>query len=242
MPYAEADLLPISALQHLLFCERQAALIHVEQQWADNRYTAEGDVLHRKAHDGRPDTRGAQRVARGVPLRSLELGLSGVADVVLYEPPNGVNLRGRSLAKALASAPLAELAAWRVTPVEYKRGRPKKNDADRVQLCAQALCLEEMHGVAIPAGALFYGKTRRHTEVAFNERLRSRTIEAAARFREIIQLGATPPAVKEKKCDKCSLLDVCLPAAVERRSARAFLDRQLHAVDTQPTDQEEPSL
>src|SRR4051794_26892766 len=137
MAYADRDFLPISALQHLIFCERQCALIHLERLWVENRFTAEGGVLHRKAHSGRPEKRPAGRTARGVPLRSAELGLFGIADVVQRSP---------------GKPPV---------PVEYKRGRPKPHDADRVQLCAQALCLEEMLGVRIPDGEIFYGKTRR---------------------------------------------------------------------------------
>lgn len=222
--HAEDDLLPISALQHLVFCERQCALIHVERLWEENRFTAEGAVLHRKAHDGKPETLRGERIARGLPLRSLELGLSGVADIVLYRPPDGA---AGSLTKALRRATADELAGWSITPVEYKRGRPKKNDADRVQLAAQAMCLEEMHGVAIPAGALFYGQTRRRAAVPIDERLREVVRRSAARFREIIESRLTPRAVREKKCETCSLLNVCLPDALKRRSAREFLNRQL---------------
>jgi len=227
MPYAESDLLPISALQHLLFCERQAALIHVEQVWDENRYTAEGNVLHKKAHDGKPETRDGERIARGLPLRSLELGLAGVADVVLYKSPEGVTQAGRTLADKLRQASPEVLAQWVVTPVEYKRGRPKRNDADRVQLCAQAMCLEEMHGVAISQGALFYGQTRRRKEVRFDDELRLVTRDAALRFRNLIETGVTPTAQREKKCDTCSLLPLCLPDAMQRQSARQFLHRQL---------------
>lgn len=231
MPYADEDLLPISGLQHLLFCERQTALIHVERLWADNRFTAEGNVLHRKAHDGKPETRDGERIARGLPLRSRELGLSGVADIVLYRPPGGSDLK-KSLAVALREASADELAEWVITPVEYKRGQPKKNDADRVQLCAQAWCLEEMHGVSIPSGALFYGKTRRRVETLFDDRLREVTVEAARRFRQIIDQQITPPAVRKKKCETCSLLPECLPSAVERTSASDFLRRQLIHLST----------
>lgn len=245
-PYAEEDLLPISALQHLLFCERQCALIHVERLWAENRFTAEGAVLHRKAHDGKPETLRGERIARGLPLRSLELGLSGVADIVLYRPPDGPSDGPSSgvpygatgsLMAALRSATPEELSRWTITPVEYKRGRPKKNDSDRVQLAAQAMCLEEMHGLAIPAGALFYGQTRRRVAVPIDERLREVVRRSATRFREIIDGSLTPRAVREKKCDTCSLLEVCLPDAFNRRSAREFVRRQLAAL---AADSQEP--
>ena len=140
--FTDDALLPLSALQHLLFCERQCALIHIEGQWAENRYTAEGRVMHRKAHDGPSAQHGDVRVARGLALRCLRLGLIGYADVVEFRPSEG----------GTAATPY---------PIEYKRGKPKAHDADEVQLCAQALCLEEMLGTAVPAGALFYGRTRR---------------------------------------------------------------------------------
>jgi CRISPR-associated exonuclease Cas4 len=196
MPYSERDFLPISALQHLVFCERQCALIHLERQWMENRFTAEGGVLHRRAHAGRRDTRPAGRTARAVPLRSAELGLYGVADVVQRragEPP---------------------------LPVEYKRGRPKSHDADRVQLCAQALCLEEMFGVPVPAGEIFYGTTRRRLRVEFDDALRARTRSAVARLRELIVSGRTVPAEPGPKCRHCSLKDICLPKLAERGRAR----------------------
>ena len=153
--FAEDDLLPISALQHLLFCERQCALIHIERRWAENRYTAEG--LHRRAHAAPSETRDGVRITRSLPLHSFELGLSGQADVVLWKSPPGRDDSGQTLAQILANASPEVLRMWEVTPVEYKRGEPKANDCDRVQLCAQAMCLEEMCGVQIFRGELFHG-------------------------------------------------------------------------------------
>lgn len=145
--FLEDDLLPLSGLQHLAFCERQWALIHIEQSWAENRLTAQGRVLHNRAHDGPPESRPGLRIARGLRLRSLRLGLSGQADVVEFYPaPDGIALPG-------------ETGLWRPFPVEYKRGRPKAGRCDEVQLCAQALCLEEMFARPIPSGALFYWET-----------------------------------------------------------------------------------
>jgi len=227
MPYAEADLLPISALQHLLFCERQCALIHLERLWADNQWTAEGNVLHRKAHDGKPETRDGERITRSLPLRSLALGLSGVADIVLWRPPPWADPGRKSLAEFVRTAPPGGLADWEITPVEYKRGKPKANDCDRVQLCAQAICLEEMLGVAIPVGQLFYGGNRRRTDVEFDAKLRAITSAAAMRFHALMAAGATPPAVREKKCDTCSLLSLCLPDAMRLRSAAGYLQRSV---------------
>lgn len=202
--YSEDDLLPLSALQHLLFCERQCALIHVEQLWADNRLTVEGTHLHRRV-DGAPgETRGDVRTTRSLALRSLRLGLTGKADVVeLHRTAGGE----------------------RPFPVEYKRGRPKRDRSDEVQLCAQALCLEEMLGVAVPAGALFYGETRRRTDVPFDAGLRARTEEAARRLHELVRTGITPRARREAKCDACSMLELCIPdPPLGPRSAARYLD------------------
>lgn len=230
MPNAEADLLPLSALQHLLFCERQFALIHVEQAWAENRLTVEGRILHKKAHEGKPQTRGGVRTTRGLPLRSLELGLSGQADVILWQPPPGTVIdEGVTLPQLYRSAGPDQRKQWTITPVEYKRGRPKKNDCDRVQLCAQALCLEEMLEVHIRRGELFYGQDRRRTSVEFDDRLRSVTITAARRVHEIFASRITPLAVREKKCDSCSLVEICLPESLRRRRAGDFFNRQLQS-------------
>lgn len=224
----EADLLPISALQHLLFCERQAALIHVERLWAENRLTVEGRQLHKRAHDPgakRGNARNALprehadpaiRIERGMHLVSHRLGLFGVSDVVEFHADTAQPPR----------------------PVEYKRGRPKKHDADKVQLCAQAICLEEMLSVAdgaITSGTLFYGQTRRRLDVPLDAGLRRKTEAAAARIHQIIRERLTPPAYRQPKCDRCSLLDLCLPHAIRpRRTARVYLDQIAAATLTEP--------
>jgi len=208
--YSEDDLLPLSGLQHLLFCERQCALIHIEQLWVENLYTAQGRIMHervdRPGHEMRKDV----RLVCGLPLRSLHLGISGKADMVEFHRQ--------------------EDGAWLPYPVEYKRGRPKKDNCDRVQICAQAMCLEEMLDVAIPAGALFYGRNRRRQPVIFDEELRGVTAETAARLHELIESGRTPYAVYGRKCDSCSLLDICLPKIT---SGKKRVDRYLDKV-TQP--------
>ena len=211
MPYAEADLLPISALQHLLYCERQCALIHVERLWAENRFTAEGNILHKKAHGGKTTTRPESRTIRSMPLRHFELGLCGVADIVQQKP----------------GEPLL--------PVEYKRGRPKKNDCDRVQLCAQALCLEEMTGELVPRGELFYGKTRRRVVVEMTPELRDLTAEAARRFRVLIEDRRTPPAIFGPKCERCSLQSLCLPRLPRQGSAGQGFDAMLATIVPSPS-------
>jgi CRISPR-associated exonuclease Cas4 len=210
MMFAEDDLLPLSALQHLLFCERQCALIHVEQLWADNRLTVEGSHLHQRADSGQDESRGGVRIARGVPLRSLRLGLIGKADVVEFH-------------RAAQGAD-----EWQPLPVEYKRGKPKRDRSDEVQLCAQALCLEEMLGIPVPAGALFYGTTRRRLDIVFDAPLRALTEATAARLHALLRASVTPPAVKEPKCDSCSLIHHCLPPDRRRaRSAAGYLDAML---------------
>lgn len=217
--FREEELVPLSALQHLVFCERQFALIHVEGQWAENRFTAEGRSLHERADEGRSESRGDLRIARGVSLRCHRLGLVGKADVVeLHRVTEEDPTAG-------AAVPGLE-GRWVPFPVEYKRGKPKSHQADRVQLCAQALCLEEMLGTEVPEGALFYGKTRRREDVAFDAELRETTEHAAARVHELLAAGETPSAERQPKCRRCSLLDVCRPADIGR-SVERYLDRLL---------------
>lgn len=211
--YPEDNLLPLSALQHLLFCERQCALIHVEQQWDENRYTAEGRIMHERVDSGRPETRKDVRLEFGLPLRSLRLGLIGKADVVEF------HRIGEATAGEKTSA-----SVWQPFPVEYKRGRPKKDDSDRVQLCAQAICLEEMLSLTVPMGALFYGKTRRRVELAFDPRLRDITESTAAKLHLLFNGRKTPAPVYSEKCDRCSFLDTCMPKTLHgRKSAFRYL-------------------
>jgi CRISPR-associated exonuclease Cas4 len=225
--YTESELLPLSGLQHLAFCERQWALIHLEHQWAENRLTAEGRILHEAAHEGRGETRPGIVIARGLQIRSFRLGLIGQADVVEYELlPDasrcGVHLDGRD-------------GWWRPFPIEYNRGRPKVDLCDEVQLCAQAICLEEMHETDIMDGALFYARNRRRTLVAFDAELRTRVEEIAAQMHQLYAERRTPSAMYGKKCEKCSLTDLCLPAALSEHTPVArYLERAL--VNTQETD------
>jgi CRISPR-associated exonuclease Cas4 len=223
--YSEDDLLPLSGLQHLVFCERQWGLIHLEQQWEENRLTSEGRILHDRVHDAGTETRPGVVIARGLRLRSLRLGLSGQADAVEFH-------LDRAGALQIARLP-GRQGWWRPFPVEYKRGRPKANDCDEVQLCAQALCLEEMLGVEIDGGALFYGSTRRRKEVPFLPSIRRKTEGLALRMQELYSRRLTPPAAYGKKCDRCSLYDRCLPRSVSRRAAvKHFLARELRGEET----------
>jgi CRISPR-associated exonuclease Cas4 len=219
--YAEADCLPLSALQHLAFCARQCALIHIEGLWAENSFTVEGRHLHEKVDSQGSDSRGSVRIARGLPLRCLRLGLVGKADVVEFH-----RIESSSASAVEAQGIKLDGAAgfWVPFPVEYKRGRPKKDRRDEVQLCGQALCLEEMLGASIPEGALFYGQTRHREPVRFDADLRRETEETAARLHLLIASRITPRAVREPKCDNCSLLDLCLPDGnAPGRSAAAYL-------------------
>lgn len=204
----EDDLfVPISALQHQLFCPRQCALIHVERQWLEDGATAEGRILHERVDGGGRERRAGMRTVRGLALRSLAYGLTGKADAV--------ELYGRA-------------PDWRPYPVEYKRGRPKAHRADEVQLCAQALCLEEMFGCAVPEGALFYGATHRRTIVAIDADLRAVTLETAGAVRAMMTSGHTPPPVEMPACRRCSLEPLCRPHAIAARPAVGrWLDRQL---------------
>ena len=193
--------LPISALQHWLFCPRQSALIHVERLWEENRLTAEGQVLHERADEGIPESRDGKRILRSVHIASNRLGVHGLADVV-------------------------EMQGHAAFPVEYKRGRPKNHRADEVQLCAQALCLEEMTGHEVPEGALFYGVQRRRQVVVFDAELRTITERVAREARDAVALGILPPPVYEPdRCDSCSLHQLCRPQA--RNKVSGWMARQL---------------
>jgi CRISPR-associated exonuclease Cas4 len=207
MSYTEDDLIPLSALQHVVFCERQCALIHVEQVWDENLFTAQGRIMHDRAHEGSRESRGDIRIERGVPLRSLKLGLIGKADVVEFHR--------------------TDEDEWQPFPVEYKRGKPKVDDCDKVQLCAQAMCLEEMLDVKVPSGALFYGKTRHRLVVSIDHALREETEKAVRKAREMIRKGVTPQANYTKKCKSCSLQVHCMPKLQKKRSVKTYLTRMV---------------
>ena len=194
--------LPISALQHWLFCPRQCALVHVERLWEENRLTAEGRLLHERADAGRPESRKDVRILRSVQIASSRLRLHGVADVV-------------------------ELHKTRPYPVEYKRGRPKAHRADEVQLCAQAICLEEMMGKSVQEGALFYGTRQRRTVVSFDESLRTLTERVAKEMRDGLTEAVLPPPVYDPaRCDACSLNELCCPQS-QRTEARVWIGRRI---------------
>ena len=207
--YTDEDLLQLSALQHFLFCRRQCALIHTEQVWAENLFTIEGEILHKRAHSGQRERRPGKRTEFGMPIRSLELGLSGKTDAVEYGADGSILV------------------------VEYKRGRPKAGGADEVQLCAQALCLEEMRGISIPEGALYYGKTRRRKTVSFDASLRDRTRETARDVHELLRSGQTPlPVYSKTTCPRCSLLSYCMPEKLAKATpVKSYFSRMLKEED-----------
>ena len=193
---AEDALVPLSALQHYLFCARQCALIHVEGLWAEDGATASGRLMHETVDSLRPERRPGVRIARGLALRSVALGVIGKADAVEFRGKQPVPF-----------------------PVEYKRGKPKAHRADEVQLCAQAICLEEMFGHTVPEGALFYGETRRRLNVAFDPALRTLTAEVARAVRAMMEAARTPPPVRMPACRSCSMEALCQPARLQRPPA-----------------------
>jgi CRISPR-associated exonuclease Cas4 len=219
--YTEEDLLPLSGLQHLAFCARRWALIHLEQQWEENLFTAEGNLLHEKAHSAEIESRPEALVRRTLLLRSFRLGISGQADIVEFLPCEvaepGVPMPRRK-------------GLWKPYPVEYKRTRDQHGSiAYRIQLCAQALCLEEMLQVPIPAGAVFDGKAKRREIILFDEALRQEVERHAALMHEILESGKTPQAIYTKKCEGCSMKQVCLPSVVASSSASRYLTRAVEA-------------
>jgi len=186
-------------LQHFLFCRRQWALIHLEQVWSENYLTAQGRMLHEKTHDAETENRPGIRIVRGLRIQSLRLGLVGQADVVeFHQSQSGIEL---TETKGL----------WQPYPVEYKRGKAKPDNCDRVQLCAQAICLEEMLDCKVLQGALFYGKPRRREQVEMTEQLRTQTEQTAVQIHQLYDKRRTPKAKYGKKCKSCSLYDICLP-------------------------------
>ncbi|NLO07398.1 MAG: CRISPR-associated protein Cas4 [candidate division WS1 bacterium] len=227
--YDEDDLLPISALNQLIFCRRRCALMLVEGQWADNEHTALGLLQHGRSHRQETESRGDLRICRGLRLRSLELGITGIADVVEFHRSDA----NRESAVALDGID----GLWRPFPVEHKKGREKPDQADEVQLCAQALCIEEMLDVHIPAGALFYNASRDRLEVSFTEALRHTTIRTAQELHQLVERGQVPPAEPSRRCRGCSLHDACTPdLAGKDATASRYIELLLQAIlDNQET-------
>ena len=211
------DYLMLSGIQHFAFCPRQWALIHVEQLWAENALTFSGKLMHDNADD--PffvEARGDILVSRSIPLVSHNLKIYGIADVVeFHRSPSGVRIANRD-------------GFWNIVPIEYKRGKKKTDDCDEVQLCCQAMCLEEMYGVEIPKGYLYYGKTRHRTEVIFDEELREHVVSLIREMYDLYEGGNTPAAELKKQCESCSIRDLCIPTISSRKkSVDRYLDSMI---------------
>lgn len=218
--FTDDELLLLSGIQHMAFCERQWALIHIEQVWAENARTVEGKHLHERADDSFFDeTRKNLRIVRSMPVISQRLGLRGVADVVeFYQSDTFI----ADKTCALKDRP----GWWQPVPVEYKRGKPKSDERDAVQVCAQAMALEEMLGVSIPEGAVFYAQIRRRETVLIDEALRTYTKKLAMRMHELVSKGITPRALKGKHCSQCSLVEQCQPQwMLKHRSVAHYIDK-----------------
>jgi CRISPR-associated exonuclease Cas4 len=215
--YSEDEYLMLSGIQHFVFCRRQWALIHIEQQWEENLRTVEGNILHKKAHDGAmTEKRKDVIISRGMKIFSPLLGISGECDVVEFHrnDADGVPIFGRE-------------GKYTVCPVEYKRGEPKENDADILQMIAQAMCLEEMLCCEIKKGYLFYGETRRWLEVALDDQLRDRVVELYREMHQYYDRRYTPKVKRSKSCNACSLKDICMPKLCGDQSVRLYINHRI---------------
>lgn len=212
MAFDEEEYLQLSGLQHFAFCRRQWALIHIEQQWAENLRTVDGRILHEKAHDGSLYEKRSDRIIRrDMRVHSRELGISGSCDVVeFHRGLTGIPIPGQN-------------GLWQPYPVEYKRGAPKTTDADRLQLCAQAMCLEEMLGCDVPEGALFYGEIRRREVVELDETLRDQVGKFLGEMHDLSRRSHTPKVRPTRSCNACSLCELCLPKLSKKRSVAEYL-------------------
>lgn len=216
MEYKEEDFLSLSGIQHFVFCRRQWALIHIEQQWQDNVRTLEGEYLHDRVHnDDNTEKRGDTLISRGLPVFSNALGISGVCDVVeFHKSEDGIRIFGRE-------------GLYSPVPVEYKRGRPKDIDADEMQLCAQAMCLEEMLLCNINEGFLFYGETKHRHNVEFNAALREKDMVAFEEMHQLYDNRYTPKVKTSKGCKACSLADICLPVLCKNKSVGSYIKKNI---------------
>jgi CRISPR-associated exonuclease Cas4 len=203
--YAEDDFIQISALQHYVYCPRQCGLIHVENAWNENMFTVRGEILHDKVDTDTYESRGTLRSVRGLRIHSFRLGIVGRCDVIEFRKPT----KGSE--------------AEEVMPVEYKSGEPKDNISDKVQLCAQVLCLEEMLNAQITHGAFFYGKIRRRSQVEIDKQLRAQTEDIIAAVHEIASKKAVPAAKYSEKCRNCSLEEICMPKAMNEKKLKQYM-------------------
>lgn len=216
MEYSQDDYLMISGIQHFKFCRRQWALIHVEQQWAENEHTVVGELMHKKTHDPYLiEKRNDVLIVRALPVSSRSIGISGECDIVeFHKCDEGIKLIGH---RGLCS----------VYPVEYKKGKPKESDEDKLQLAAQAMCLEEMFLTQIPEGALYYGETRRREVVEFTEEIRNQVKSIFEEMHGYYERKYTPKVKTTKACSGCSLKDICLPKLMKTGSVKAYVSKML---------------
>lgn len=220
MEYNEEDFLQLSGIQHFCFCRRQWALIHIEQLWKENIKTVEGNIVHERCHDdGFIEKRGELLITRGLRIFSRELGVTGQCDVVEFRK----NIAGCSLQ--------GYEGRWQPYPIEYKRGKSKLIDADRLQLCGQALCLEQMLKVEIPKGALYYNETHRREEVEFTTELREKFITMLREMHGYYQNGYTPKVKPKTGCNSCSLKELCLPVLCKKNDVAGYYDGFLSEVE-----------
>lgn len=218
--YVEEDYLMLSGIQHFAFCRRQWAIIHIEQQWAENYRTTAGELMHKKAHDeGSFEKRGNLLTVRGLRISSRELGVSGQCDVVeFHQNEKGIELFGYD-------------GKWHPVPVEYKHGSPKENNADELQLCAQAICLEEMFQTSIPDGYLYYEENRRRSHVELTESLREEVKKTTKEMHELFQRGHTPNVKPGKHCKACSLEHLCVPKLQKTMRVRDYIEKNIKSDD-----------
>lgn len=214
--YEEDDFLMLSGLQHFAYCRRQWALIHIEQQWAENERTIDGQLFHKKAHDaGSTEKRRNLIITRGLHIKSAELGVTGICDVVeFHKSEQGITL-------------FSFEGQWQPYPIEYKKGEPKENNADELQLCAQAMCMEEMLLCDIPYGSLFYGQNRRRTQVEFTNELRTQVKTMLEEMHELWKKGYTPKVKPQKGCNACSLKEICIPRLMKTKSVSSYIEENL---------------
>ncbi len=216
----EEDWLLLSGLQHFAFCRRQWALIHIENQWAENFRTVDGHLMHERVHDQEfRESRGDRLTVRGLAIHSAQLGISGQCDAVeFHRDPDGISLRDRE-------------GLWQPYPVEYKRGKPKEDNADELQLCAQAMCLEEMLCCTVPEGALYYGEPRRRTVVLFTPELRQQVRDSLTEMHQLYQRRYTPKVKPSKACNACSLKDLCLPKLMSHKKVADYLSAAMEGLE-----------
>ncbi|MDD6572143.1 MAG: CRISPR-associated protein Cas4 [Thermoflexaceae bacterium] len=214
--YDEDDYLMLSGLQHFAYCRRQWALIHIEQQWAENERTVDGNLFHSTAHNSEKlEKRGDLIIARGLRIKSASLGVSGICDVVeFHKTPEGITLSSHE-------------GLWQPYPIEYKKGEPKENNADELQLCGQAMCLEEMLLCSIPCGSLFYGENRRRMQVQFTDELRTQVKNMLSEMHELWKKGYTPKVKAQKGCNACSLKEICVPKLFKEQSVDKYINNKL---------------